>query len=376
MSVDPTVAKAEAKELQIKNETAEIARDKASFEVQQQRVQALAPDFSKVDRGSLELKGEQPLFGTILARQALVEAAKGVASAVKKAFPDESELSILVTGDAELATSDAVYWNVVTALDQLKGVTENLLSSTLPPAAATGAPIPAADQAKIAPLSVLAPAVSAGASLAAQVLPGIISLLAAHRTVSVAPVSASDLGSALAVAGSLKKALKSCKIVHDDFRLLTKGALDEAVTNLITNRGRLAEAKVRLEAEHPEGKAAIRAIEEALTAVNAFVSYLTAVPAGAMRSPLATAVLREQLHPESDGTMKFSHVLLVKADAGSTTEETEERWMRRDRYTVVSAISVNYSLISTANSEVLTAGSSAGRITGHGEIGKTLKFDD
>lgn len=370
--MDPTAQKAEAEaaKLRIEVESAEIAKEKASFEAQQQRVQALTPDFSKVDPGSVDIKGEQPLFGTVLARQALNAAAQKVASATIDALP-EGVASILVTSDAELATSDGVYLNVSTALNRLNEEAQALVGAI--PAA--DPPAAGEDAAVATPQIMAGPAVEAAADVAAKVVPGLISLLAAHRTVAVTPITPDDLSSAAAVTGALKQKNLANEILSDAFRLLASGAIDAAITELITNRGLLAQAKVRLAAQHPEDKAAIAALEGTLSAIDTFVTYLTAVPVGAARSPLATAVLREQLHPSADGSARFSHVLLIKSDGGSTTQEIQERWLVGDQFTVIAAVNIVYSLISTTDSQILAAGVAVGRVTGHGHIGKTITFD-
>jgi hypothetical protein len=369
--MDPAAQKAEdeAAKLRIEVESAEIAKEKAKFEAQQQRVQALTPDFSKVDPRSVDIKGEQPLFGTVLARQALDAAAQKVASAALGALL-EGVATILVTSDAELATSDGVYWNVSTALNRLNEEAQALVRASVP------APAAGADAAVATPQIMAAPVVEAAADIAAKVVPGLIALLAAHRTVAVTPITPDDLGSAAAVAGALKQKNPDSRVLSDDFRLLASGAIDASVAELITNRGLLAQAKVRLVAQQPEDKAAIAALEGMLSGIDTFVTYLTAVPVGAARSPLATAVLREQLHPSADGPARFSHVLLIKADGGSTTQEIQERWLVGDQFTVIAAVNIVYTLISTTDSQILTAGVAVGRMTGHGHIGKTITFAD
>jgi hypothetical protein len=67
---------------------------------------------------------------------------------------------------------------------------------------------------------------------------------------------------------------------------------------------------------------------------------------------------------------------LIKADGGSTTQEIQERWLVGDQFTVIAAVNIVYTLISTTDSQILTAGVAVGRMTGHGHIGKTITFAD
>ena len=358
--------------------TASINAEKAELEAQQQRVAALIPDFSKTDSGSLEVKGEQPMFGAMLAALPLTNAPERLAADVQPR-PGEDDSRVLITNDAPLAVSAGVYWDVVTAVDQLTAIANDALAASKP--AETDEPIagetPAAQG--IAPLvgaAAAAPAaLQTAVEVAAKTLPGLISLFAAHTTVAVTTVTASDLGAGLAVAGALRKAVRASVLVHDSFRLLPHGHLADSVAELIAKRGLLGHEKAAMEAAQPPNSTMVKALSDAIAGIDAFVSFLTTVPAGATRSPLVAAALREQVHEAQGEEPSFSHVLVVKSEGGSTTEETQRRWILGDHFTVASSLTVDYALILATDSRVLAAGSANGSVVGSGKIGEKLTFD-
>jgi hypothetical protein len=387
--------------------TAEADKDAAT--ARQGQLAALIPDVSKVDRGTLEGKGDQALFGVSLALSALDAAATTVAGAVTAALGSR-RWRMLVTSDAALATSDAAYVDVVTGLDQLNEAAKHLIEDTAPARATrlTGTPLDVV------------------AALATAV-PPVLSLLSARRTVTTALVSVTDLAAAAAVAGALKPAPPQGVVVHDDVRLLPEGMLRVNLAKLSDRRQKLTARKIaledaearstaelgtsreaakvlqlrvdaadeatkptlqaqlytalegvrQLEAQVTGGDVRIGLIDSILAAIDAFTASLYTIGPNAERSPLALAAMREQLHvgtPVADQDQEgpwFTHVLLVKGAGGSTQQIVEDRpLLAKDQFSVVATASITYILLETAGSAVLAAGNASGSAEAHGTVGK------
>jgi hypothetical protein len=387
--------------------------DKAAAAAQRDQIAAFIPDFSKVERGNLDLKGEKPLFAEPLAQRALDSAATSLAAAASRVL-DKGQWRILVTSDAELATSHAAYLDVVTGLDQLTAAADKLLGELSDTSTLEFAP--------------LGPALSA----LAGALPGLLSLFAAHRTVTSAAVSIDDLAAAAATAGAFTRLKDAGAVVHDDVRLLSTGGVHRRLATL-SDRGQqlvgqrialeaaVASAQARLELARAKVDDALKALEkttadeepakrkaldqarEALgpleqelsaatvklglvqsvkSAIDAFITSLTAVGAGT-RSPLTLAAMRERLHdvedpaaaegdaPADDG--RFTHVLLVKGNGGAAMQLVEDKplWSD-DTFAVVATAGITYMLIETGESRVLAAGNVGGSVEAHGTLGERI----
>jgi hypothetical protein len=207
----------------------------------------------------------------------------------------------------------------------------------------------------------------------------VLSLLAAHRTVTTVATTPSDLAAAAASAGALKRANSQGVVFHDDFRLTPQGAVYTKLEALNDRRRLLAARKTVLEAAgaHPDhdspGDSSTGAalVDNLLAAVDAFMGSLRAVPQGSNRSPLTIAALRDQLHDASG----FTHVLLVKAEGASTQQVVDDRLFRDDRFSVVAFAPITYMLVATATSEILAAGTASGEAKGRGKIGGDFKFE-
>jgi hypothetical protein len=389
-TAEASAAKSE-KELEERNSPAakaqrEAESQKATAEAQQGtaaakqgELTAMLPDLSKVDRGSLELKGDQPLFSSELSQRALAAATSSIAQKVKAALKGAAAPRILVTGDAALATSDSVYQDVMTGLEELTSAAAKLVEQTDSPPE------------EMASMFALPAAAVAGL---ASALPGALSLLSAHRTVTTAAATVEGIAATAATAGSLKGLAPAPVVVHDDIRLLPDGvvvaklaSLDEQRRLLLGRKVDLEEEKAGIGATDPGADAKVKAltariglIDTVLTAIETFTVSLRTTAEGATRSPLATAALREQLHPASAEKAaekgKFTHALFVQAAPGSTQQVISDRplWWN-DKYSAVGVISVAYILIEVVHSEVVIAGSASGKATVTGSIGKSLKVE-
>lgn len=329
--------------------------DKATSTAQADRIATYLPDLGKIERGKLDLeKVERPLFAAALENRALNEAAIGVATSIKTVGLTKTD-RVLVTSDAELAASHAAHLEVMGALDQIDTAATRLLADLAVPGEADqeqeedGEKAEPEVELEVLPIGAIAQAV-------ATVLPGALSLFAAHRAVATSETTVEDLEAAAATAGALLAAhatepeqatSESPTIVHDGFRLLADGPLRQKLVQLNTHRQDLvsrqlalgdekarltkdlALAKAKLEAAKadfkasPDDQAAKNQVEtstddvadterklaqaelrlglvmSAIEAIDAFSNSLTEVPNGAVRSPLTLATMREHLQPRA-----------------------------------------------------------------------------
>lgn len=366
--------------------------DKAATAARRDQLAGLIPDFSKVQRGSLEIEGQQPLFGTALAHRALEAAAAPAVQRAASTLPDSAR--VVVTSEADLATSDATYHAVDMGLEQLTAAARQLLEETARERL-VGTPI-------------------VGAIAAA--VPGLLSLFSARRTVTKAQVTVDDLAAAAAAAGALRKANPHIAVVHDDFRLLPTGGIRDELATLSGLREQLAgdklvrdQERVRITTdlatarkmlENPSGDVdkqklelaqkqadgyeqalsglAVRSglVDSVCEAIDVFVASLNVVPEGDRRSPLTLALMRQQLHKSEDGP-GFTHVLLVKAEGGSAEQTVDDRplWFK-DKFSVVVAASVTYMLMETAGSSIVAAGTASALAAAYGSIGSRFTLGE
>jgi len=401
---------------------ATAAANKEAAEARRAQISTLVPDLSTVKESSLTVTGEPALRGTVLAHRALDAATSTLAAATPEAWREPAgPVRVLVTSDSKLADSDSIYRDVTTGLRQLTALATDVL-------AATGA------EETVAGLDVLG-------ALAAAV-PSALSLFSAQRTVTTRTVTVSDEAAAASAAGAILAACpqagENLTVVHDDFRLLPRTGVYTSSDELSKQRGKLlvrkvelavgkskadrelAEAKTlvadlqrqlkdaagdakkdledrlsraegqlpRLDAAASQAAAGVLVSETILATIDTFTTALTTVATGSRRSPLATAALRELLHPpetETDpgsstgGTPAgqvpyFSHVLLVRAEAGSSEQVVSNRplWWR-DRFSTVATVGVTYMLIRTPDSAIVAAGTALGTATARGTIGDAIR---
>jgi hypothetical protein len=379
--------------------------EKATTAAQRDQIAALLPDLSKVERGTFEIKGDQPLFGQPLAQRALGAAADTLAQIAADVLPKDGSWRLLITNDTDLVTSHATYLDVVTGLDQLLESIDDLLPK-----------LPSGTTRELAPLI---PVIGAVASA----LPGLLSLFTTNRTVSTASVTFDDLAAGAAAAGAIAQINNAGPVVHDDVRLLSRGRVHQKLqllmqkrqelvghklaltTNKATATTELATAKRKVEqlaanvveasddtkaahqlglgtaqreADRDEHELEVATVklglaDSLLTYTDAFVTSITSVSAGAKRSPLAVAAARERLHdveaPVNIDQPEFTHVLLVRGNGGSAQQTVDDRRWRDDRYAVVATATITYLLLQTSDSAVLAAGNAGGSAAGSGTIG-------
>lgn len=355
---------------------------KSASAAKRDEIAALIPDFKDVERGSLEDKSEKPLFSAALGQRALASAAAKLATHARGVLNTQDRWRLLVTSDADLATSDATYHDVAAGLEQLKEAAQEALRE--PDTA--DEPLEELDETKLSKLLMFAPVVAPVASAVAAAVPTLLGVFSAHRTLKSGDIQATDLAAAAAVAGALVDPDDAGAIRHDSFRLLPTDGVHREHADLVTLRRRLAALKLTLEqtkARTPAsddqtlGRIAARLalVESVSTAIDTFNASITAVPQGAARSPLGLAAAREELHPDDkDVAHAFTHALLVKADGGSVHQTIDDKpFLIDDKLSIIAAASITWMLIDARTSEVVGAGTAAGTATAHGTIGD--RFD-
>jgi hypothetical protein len=252
-----------------------------------------------------------------------------------------------------------------------------------------------------------------------------LSLFSAHRTVATASLTSDDVAAAAAAAGALRSTVPDAVLVHDDVRLLSKGAVHQKLAELGGKRQQLSgrnialeDEKARTAAELSAARGRIEDLKTALTtatgdaaarlskqledermevasqeerlskaevrlglidsvseAIDTFVASLTAVPEGANRSPLGLAAMRERLHAGGavsggQGHAPFTHVLLVKAGIGSAQQTVDDKplWFK-DRFSAIATATITYMLLDTASNALVAAGNPSGSTAANGRIG-------
>jgi hypothetical protein len=361
-----TAAKKAAREEAEASSAAAVARREAVAEkdaaaARREQVAALIPDFGKVERGELKVGGDEPTAGTPVAGRALQRAAELVKQEVI-ATTGSDDWSVLITNDADLAGSDAAYWSTLKALERLETWAQSVLDTT----ANIGA---AGEGFAFIPIA---------AALAAAV-PGALSLLSAHRTVTTGKITIDDVTAAAAVAGVLKGRNAKRKVFHDTIRPLPgSGVILSKVDGLYELRRQLIERKVTLESLKQTGGTeppdelvgAIALVGKVSDTIEELLGKLLTVPDGATRSPLAGAVLREGLH---NGTFKY--VLFVKAQSASGMQLVNDKplWAK-DTFAVLAAASISWMLVDAAGGDVLDANVTTGTAQAKGKIGGTFEL--
>lgn len=392
---------------------ASVDADTVAQKNRRDQLAAMLPDLSKVDTSALTVAPDGPAIGaSALSFRAMTDAGSAVAARLTvprqqgatAALP--SGVRVLLTSELDLATSDAVYLDVVTGVDELLKTI-----GTLVPAEAVDDDQGAA----------LFPGVDA-ATAVASAIPAVLSLLSAQRTLTTSATTANDTAAAAAVIGALCRA--NIITVHDQFRTIPNGvvygkirsldaardrlrlaslaqaelvrnataeaaAADTAVDKLTKDIARAREAGVPtddLETQLATDAAAQATYQEALavatarqtaidtvaTGADAFVAAVRAPGAGGTRSMLAKAALREQLHKGGgEPASPFEFVLLIKAEAGQTEQSTTNLplWFK-DRFSTIATASITFMLLHPDAGTIVDAGTVTTATSVHGKIGE------
>jgi hypothetical protein len=344
---EATVVKAEAEAAKAKADAEKAAADADA--ARRAGLLALVPDLSKVKDSTLDVKDGPAIRASSLTFGALHQVTEQVATRVAAVVTRPAR--ILVTSQVDLSSVDAIYFDVVKGLEELRDAAHRLIE-------------PEPRHTELEPFGVTAALDLAGA--VATAVPQVLSLFSAQRTLSTAAVSASDLAAAAEVAGALRAQDGIPVVLHDDFRLVNDGPVYALAAEVSARRQQLIERRLTLDA----GEAAnIAVIEKLVDAIDAFLAGVHAVPAGATKSPIAFATLHELLH--DSGSSRLTHVLLVKMEAGQSQQVLEDRplWFQ-DKYSTIVDLSITYILIATDDSQIVTAGSATGTASAYGKIGE------
>ena len=339
--------------------------DKEAEEARMSRWTSLLPDFSKVERGETKVSGDQALFGSGLALEALQAAGAEAAKAIKRNITQTlgSSVKVLITTDPDLVTSDAAYLETKDGLDELERAAGRLL---------------APDQRQ---LLRMVGTFGVGAMLAGA-LPSVLSLFSAHRTITAQAIPADDLIAATSVAATLAEGDRNATVILDDFRVLKRGKVAEKVAVVRQKRQQLVEKRLQMAAGSAPDTAGDsdvgddgpdvtgEVIDALVTLIDAYLVALFTVPAGAKRSPYTNAVLREQLH-----TGEVLHVVLVKGSAGSAHQLVGDRplWLD-DKFSTIASTGVSYLIVDTADGRVRAGGTHSASYSISGDIGDEFKI--
>lgn len=344
---------------------------KAAAEADAARISALIPDFSNVDRGELEVSGDQAMLGSLLGHMALERAAKKVAtSKVGEEYVFSTKERVLVTSETDLASLDAVYLEVKNGLSALTSAAEKLLDKTkeaIPPSS-------------LDLNSILLEITS--------VLPAMLSLFSAKRDLSSFKLTTDTTAATAAVTSALIE--KKVYVQIDDFRIVPYGEIVFAEEFLRVKLSELVTRKIELEGKAQsidstaEEQHAIKilAIGELIKNIDAFFVSLHAIPSGSKRSPFATAMLAQYLHsPEkmSSDTKneepKIDKVLFINAYAGSIDQLINDRPLFfNDKFHSIGTVSIAYWVIHPSDSYIKASGIATGIAEISGKIGGKLKF--
>jgi hypothetical protein len=291
------------------------------------------------------------------------------------ALPDQAR--VLVTTKEDLASSNDAYCAVTSQLASLTKA-----AATVTALAAHPDPTRTTDRAGVPPtvpdrsLVAAGLAVTAVAKAASAAIPSLIKLTTANRTITGQPVAADDLAAAAAVVGYFAHRPER-QLVLDDFRPLPRTALLDNVDALRSSRAALANLREPWAQDLSEATRVRTAAEDQLKLSNAqILAALTAKldPAAlvserethvrerdewAAAESVAAARIGQidtvaaidpricgaacQLHV---GPHPFTHVLLVKAQAGTINQLINDRpFFFADTFSSTAAISITYLLI-------------------------------
>ncbi len=333
---------------QVELELKKVALEAARFELDDKKLKAGTLDLSKVTSGSLAVDGDAPMFGALLATQALRNAVEQAVPAIKKTVLPEGDKGaqgatsakrVLVTTKAEMVDADANYAAVDQGLEELIAQAVAALAS------------PADGRALAPPWSMVA-----------GTLPGVLSLLAAKRSVKSFEVTPDHAAAAHLVASEL--AAKGVPVLLDDFRTLprTQTAIQR---KLMTLRTRRQELQSRRQETPDEGRAALTSL---IGLIDAFLTRLVINEAG---HSLYSDALRWTCLYEGDETVDF--VILVNARPGSATQSLDDRaLMMADLFSTVTSMGVSWTIIDAKTSLVRGGGVAEGIMSMNGKIGGEL----
>lgn len=322
------------------------------------------PDLKGIERGRTTAP-DSVLYATHLMTKALNNAAGSVMRAVKANAGDKYR--IFITADPDLLSRDAHLQSLASRLTSLRNQIEEFTTK------ASGVDDVAVES--FAP--VLFSAIAAGAKL----VPGLLELFAANRSITSAPINVDDGQAVTAVAGALAAAEGDDFLILDDTCLLGPGS------QVDMDRGALAEAVVALKGEIAAVQDGIAArgtpattqemewLAAAATLVQAgqdSLVVLDTVPAGAGVSPLVAAMSMELVRRG-----QLDYILVVQSAGGSATQLISDRPLSmKDPIHIVGSVALSYRLIKRDTSQLVASGVVVGRAELTGTVGSTVEFEE
>lgn len=325
-------------------------------EAERSAVTDLVPDLGSVDRGSLTVPDSSTVFQALLGAQALEAAAAKIIPVVKGSLGDD--YTVLVTTELDVVTRDVNHQSVVERLGALTSAVAAFLEG--PPTPEEG------EDGAVDGLGFGPAAVAAGA---AKLLPGLLSLVSARRSVQNTSSTADDDAVLMCVAGVLARSDPGALVLADRTRLLgTDGPTMVAWRALNDAADGLDETLAQWKAADPADPRLVDGATLSTTCRTAIAS-LVAVPEKATGSALALSAQQDVLH-----SGRVRGLLVVKGGAASSTQLVDDRpLMYKDKYNVVSSASISYLLVDlTKGSRVLAGGMLTGSKQAHGEIGNEI----
>ena len=331
----------------------------------------MAPDFTKVDSGSIH-GADEPVFSAILASRALSDAAAKVA---EQLFPDEPvDGHVFLTTDRSLVDRLATYNGVRNQIDVATGLIESTLASVPVSKGGKGAPGGKEDLRDIqmkalGPLPIATAAVGA----VAAALPGVLSLFSAKRTLATAEVSPDAYIAMVAVAGALLSRKNPPVVIMDETRVLP------AETKIGNAFAKLHKQSLQLTAaighSAADGGLDVKEWREEASAtlkvVQAVIEALTTADEKTGTNVLTRVASQEVL---TDPGLK--HIVVITPAASGTTQLINDRplWLR-DTVSIITTAAISFVCVDAQTGYVKNAGVSTGSRQLSGKIGKNIDVD-
>lgn len=319
----------------------------------QTAVAAATPELKGLERGKTTAP-DDILYSTLITTRALEKAAVEVVKAVKRT--DTNAYRIFLTSDADLVSRDGHLRSLMSRLEALTAVVRGFLTAHEPRR------------------DLAAGSVFGAATAAAKLIPGVLELFAANRTLAAKPITIDDARALTAVAGALADAEGDDFLQFDDTRFLS------ANTNVQVQRDALESATVDLQVKVTEERAKpteeqdeswLAAAPSLVKAGQDALAVLDAVPNGAKSSPLVSAIAIELMR-ESD--MDF--ILVVQAAGGSATQLINDRPLNmKDPIYIGGTVALSYRLIEPGSSRIVAAGVATGSAHIRGTIASSIELD-
>lgn len=338
-------ARAKSEQLDLENEERRLKNAEAVRTAWKDAV----PDLGAFSRGQTTVKDDTVMSSALLSTRALEDAASDLALIITQKVT--GTMSVVVTTDPDLISRVARYRQTVDHIETLKRLVDSVDG----------------------PVRQLGPAAVAGiAAAAAKLLPGLLSLISANRSVVSKDLTQDETTVAMAVAGALLAKERDLHVRLDKTRLLpTESPLMTAWNGFRTATFELI-AKLALERSKADDQKDVDWIAQAQSVVaiaQEALTGMTSVPQGATASPLVGATVEEFL---VDSTSKY--VLVVRPAGSSATQLVSDRPLAmKDPIHVTATAAISFTLIDLGSSRVVFAGVKTGKSELVGSIGSKLR---